>query len=286
MKCTACGHENPEGARFCNGCGQSLPPHCPVCRIENPTGSRFCNQCGTELGVGSRVPGAGSDTRQLTPGTPKHLANKILQSKSALEGERKQVTVLFADVKGSMELAEQMDPEQWSQIMQRLFAILAEGVQRFEGFVDKFTGDGIMALFGAPIAHEDHAQRACYVALQLRDAVKTYSDQLRLSRGIDLAIRVGINTGEVVVGTIGDDLRMEYTAQGHTVGLAARLQSLAPPGGACVSEATAGLVSGYVELRDTSAPQSSRARARPCVSSSSRESGRSGLVLIGRVPAG
>jgi class 3 adenylate cyclase len=187
--------------------------------------------------------------------TPKHLADKILRSKSALEGERKQVTVLFADVRGSMEIAERMDPEEWSQIMRRFFQILSDGVERFEGFVDKFTGDGIMALFGAPIAHEDHAQRACYAALHLRDALKTYSDELRLSRGLDFAARMGMNSGEVVVGKIGDDLRMDYTAQGHTVGLAARMESLAPPGGVCVSEATARLVSGYVALRDLGASQ-------------------------------
>src|SRR5262249_35985348 len=163
---------------------------------------------------------------------------------------RKQVTVLFADVRGSMEIAERMDPEEWSLIMQRLFQILAAGVQRFEGFVDKFTGDGIMALFGAPIAHEDHAQRACYAALHLRDALRTYADELRLSRGLDFSARMGINSGEVVVGRIGDDLRMEYTAQGHTVGLAARMESLAPPGGVCLSDPTARLVSGYVTLRD------------------------------------
>jgi class 3 adenylate cyclase len=182
--------------------------------------------------------------------TAKHLAEKILRSRSALEGERKLVTVLFADLKGSMELAERMDPEEWSQIMQRFFRILSDGVERFEWFVDKFTGDGIMALFGAPIAHEDHAQRGCYAALQLRDAVKTYSDELQLSRGIDLAIRVGINTGEVVVGKIGDDLRMDYTAQGHTVGLAQRMEQLAAAQSICLSETTAHLVSGYVELRD------------------------------------
>jgi class 3 adenylate cyclase len=234
---------------------------CSHCGSDNPAGKKFCGDCGAEL-AGSRQRTVGSAASNLTTSnlttnnlaprayTPKHLAEKILQSKSALEGERKQVSVLFADVKGSMDLAERMDPEEWSQIMQRFFMILREGVERFEGFVDKFTGDGIMALFGAPIAHEDHAQRACYAALHLRDALKTYADALRVSRGIDFAVRLGINSGEVVVGKIGDDLRMDYTAQGHTVGLAARMQSLAPPGGACVSEATARLASGYVELRD------------------------------------
>src|SRR6202007_1371433 len=146
--------------------------------------------------------------------TPKHLADKILQSKSALEGERKQVTVLFADVKGSMELAEQLDPEQWHTILDHFFAILTDGVHRFEGTVNQYTGDGIMALFGAPIAHEDHAQRACFAALQLRDALQGYARELKRDRGLQFSTRIGINSGEVVVGKIGDDLHMEYTAQG------------------------------------------------------------------------
>ena len=114
--------------------------------------------------------------------------------------------------------------------MQRFFGILADGVERFEGFVDKFTGDGIMALFGAPIAHEDHARRACYAALHLQDGLRAYANELRLTRGLNFSARMGINSGEVIVGKIGDDLRMEYTAQGHTVGLAARMEQIAEPG--------------------------------------------------------
>jgi class 3 adenylate cyclase len=261
MQCTACSHDNPEGARFCNGCGQTLAARCGSCGTENPAGARFCNQCGAQLvdGSESTVERSGASGRSTLDSrlvddprshTPRHLAEKILHSRSALEGERKLVTVLFADVKGSMQLAEQMDPEEWSQIMQRFFRILSDGVERFEGFVDKFTGDGIMALFGAPIAHEDHAQRACYAALRLREALKTYADELRLSRGLDFAVRIGINTGEVVVGTIGGDLRVSYTAQGHTVGLAQRMEQLAAAQSICVSEATAHRVSGYLDLRD------------------------------------
>jgi class 3 adenylate cyclase/tetratricopeptide (TPR) repeat protein len=200
--------------------------------------------------VTSAAPTAAAPERAPRDYTPKHLADKILRSKSALEGERKQVTILFADVKGSMELAEQLDPEAWRGILERFFQILSEGVHRFEGTVNQYTGDGIMALFGAPIAHEDHAQRACYAALGLRDQLRRYSDELRLSQGLDFAARMGLHSGEVIVGKIGDDLRMDYTAQGHTVGLAARMESVAPPGGVCVSQATAGLVSGYVGLRD------------------------------------
>src|SRR4029079_15082015 len=148
-----------------------------------------------------------SDARPIY--TPKHLAEKILTSRSALEGERKQVTVLFADVKGSMELAEQLDPEAWHQILDRFFAILTEGVHRFEGTANQYTGDGIMALFGAPIAHEDHAQRACYAALSLRDAMREYANEVRVRHGIPFGVRIGLNSGEVVVGRIGDDLRMD-----------------------------------------------------------------------------
>jgi class 3 adenylate cyclase len=140
--------------------------------------------------------------------TPKHLADKILTSRSALEGERKQVTILFADVRGSTELASELDPEEWHRIMDRFFQILAEGIHRFEGTVNEYRGDGIMALFGAPIAHEDHAQRACYAALHLRDALRRYADELRIGKGISFAVRMGLNSGEVVVGKIGDDLPM------------------------------------------------------------------------------
>jgi class 3 adenylate cyclase/tetratricopeptide (TPR) repeat protein len=196
------------------------------------------------------APPLASNRMAAAPTPAKHLADKILQSKAALEGERKQVTALFADVKGSMELAEQMDPEAWSAIMQRFFTILAEGVERYEGFVDKFTGDGIMALFGAPIAHEDHAQRACYAALHLRDAARAYANEVRAQHGVPFAVRIGLNSGEVVVGRIGDDLRMEFTAQGHTVGLAQRMEALAESGHICVSEHTARLVEGYFTLQE------------------------------------
>ena len=232
MSCASCGHENPTGARFCNGCGAALAPRCASCNTENPLGARSCNGCGAALGSAAAAPVAATLAPPCDPRdyTPKHLADKILQSKSALEGERKQVTVLFADVKGSMELAGQLDPEQWHRILERFFEILTEGVHRFEGTVNQYTGDGIMALFGAPIAHEDHAQRACYAALALRDALRELARELKQRHGLDFATRIGINSGEVVVGKIGDDLRMDYTAQGHTVGLAQRMEALASAG--------------------------------------------------------
>ncbi len=166
------------------------------------------------------------------------------------DAERKQVTVLFADVMGSMDLAEQQDPEEWRKIMQRFFSILAAAVERFEGTVDKFTGDGIMAIFGAPIAHEDHARRACYAALQMLDDVAEYAAELRRAEGLNFSTRIGINSGEVVAGAIGAGGEGEYTAIGHTVGLAQRMEALAEPGSAYLTEHAAALASGFLELKD------------------------------------
>jgi class 3 adenylate cyclase/tetratricopeptide (TPR) repeat protein len=246
MSCPACGHQNPSDSRFCFQCGAPVARRCPQCRAVLPADIRFCNQCGaradsTESAAAAQAPAAY---------TPKHLAEKILSSRIALEGERKQVTVLFADVKGSMDLAEQLDPEEWHGIMDRFFQLLAEGVHRFEGTVNQYTGDGIMALFGAPIAHEDHAQRACWAALHLQEALRAYAEEVKRTCGLAFAVRMGLNSGEVVVGTIGDDLRMNYTAQGHTVGLAQRMEQLADPGTAYLSAHTARLVDGYFRLRD------------------------------------
>src|ERR1700736_5976899 len=156
--------------------------------------ARFCERCGTRLPFGDA---AASDPRAVTP---VHLAEKIRSARKGLEGERKQVTVLFADVKGSMDLAASLDPEEWQEMMTRFFSILCDGVHRFEGTVDKFTGDGIMALFGAPIAHEDHAQRACFTALHLRDELARYAADLRRTQGLSFSVRIGLNSGEVVCG--------------------------------------------------------------------------------------
>jgi adenylate cyclase len=166
------------------------------------------------------------------------------------DGERKQVTVLFADVSGSMDLAEGQDPEEWRKIMQRFFAILTEAVERFEGTVDKFTGDGIMAVFGAPVAHEDHAPRACYAALQILDDVAEYAAELRRGSGLNFSTRIGINSGEVVAGAIGAGGTGEYTAIGHTVGLAQRMEALAEPGSAYLTEQAAALAAGFLELKE------------------------------------
>ena len=180
--------------------------------------------------------------------TPKHLAEKILRQKSALEGERKQVTVLFVDVKDSMRLAARVDAEAWHRILDRFFGLLADAIHRFEGTVNQYTGDGVMALFGAPIAHEDHAQRACHAALAIAEQVREFAAELRQATGLRFSVRVGLNSGEVVVGAIGDDLRMDYTAQGHTVGLAARMQQSATAGRIYLTGHTAALVAEYFEL--------------------------------------
>jgi class 3 adenylate cyclase/tetratricopeptide (TPR) repeat protein len=250
MDCRACGFENLEAARFCGGCGGSLAPvvTCAECGADSPSSHRFCHGCGAPLGDPGQP--AAAPAREPRDYTPRHLADKILRSRSALEGERKQVTVLFADLKGSMELTEQLDPEEWHRILGRFFEILTEGVHRFEGTVNQYTGDGIMALFGAPIAHEDHAQRACYAALWLRDELQACAREIKREHGVGVATRLGLHSGEVVVGKIGDDLRMDYTAQGHTVGLAQRMESLAEPNTCYLTGATAGLVAGYFALDD------------------------------------
>jgi class 3 adenylate cyclase/tetratricopeptide (TPR) repeat protein len=249
MECPKCRAENLADSSFCSECGAKIELSCPACGAGNLLGAKFCRKCGERIGAPERAPAtrASFEPRSYTP---KHLVEKILTSRSALEGERKQVTILFADVKGSTERASDLDPEEWHGIMDRFFQILAEGVHRFEGTVNEYRGDGIMALFGAPIAHEDHAQRACYAALHLRESLRHYADELRIAKGISFAVRMGLNSGEVVVGKIGDDLRMDYTALGHAANLAARMEQIAAADSTYLSEHTAKLVSGYFQLRD------------------------------------
>src|SRR5947199_10701321 len=179
---------------------------CPSGGPPNRAAAKFGEECGTRL---ASAAASAEPPRAPRDYTGRHLAEKILGSRAALEGERKQVTVLFADVKGSMDLAEQLDPEEWHRILDRFFQLLAEGVHRFEGTVNQYTGDGVMALFGAPIAHEDHAQRACWAALHLQEAVRGYADELRRRRSLSFSVRMGLKPGQVVVGRIGDDLRMD-----------------------------------------------------------------------------
>jgi class 3 adenylate cyclase len=181
--------------------------------------------------------------------TPSHLAEKILTSKAALEGERKHVTILFADLKGSMELLTDGDPEEARKLLDPVLQRMMEAVHRYEGTVNQVMGDGIMALFGAPLAHEDHAVRACYAALRIQESLRRYADDMRRSYGVEVQIRVGLHSGEVVVRSVGSDLRMDYTPVGQTTNLAARMEQLAPPGTVRLTGETVRLAEGQVEVR-------------------------------------
>ncbi len=246
MTCPRCQQDNPTHARFCLGCGARLALACGSCGAELPGGARFCLQCGQAVAGGTTAP-----VRSPAPETytPKHLAEKILTSKAALEGERKQVTVLFADMKGSMELLADRDPEEARKVLDPVLERMMEAVHRYEGTVNQVMGDGIMALFGAPLAHEDHAVRACYAALRMQEAVKRYSDGVRRTEGIPVRIRVGLNSGEVVVRAIGSDLHMDYTAVGQTTHLAARMEQLADPGTVLLTPATLALAEDFVQVK-------------------------------------
>jgi class 3 adenylate cyclase/tetratricopeptide (TPR) repeat protein len=246
MRCPQCAQHNASTARFCLACGTPLSHACSACGGDLPDGARFCPQCGHSVGRQ-----ASSTTRLGSPRayTPKHLAEKILISKGALEGERKQVTVLFADLKGSMELLAGRDPEEARKVLDPVLELSMDAVHRYEGTVNQIMGDGIMALFGAPIAHEDHAVRACYAALRMQESVGRYAEELRTTQGIDVQIRVGLNSGDVVVRSIGSDLRMDYTAVGQTTHLSARLEQLARPGTILISAGTLKLVEDYVQVK-------------------------------------
>jgi class 3 adenylate cyclase/tetratricopeptide (TPR) repeat protein len=217
---------------------------CAKCNTELPRGAAFCFVCGQP------VTAALGGQRFSSPETytPKHLAEKILTSKSALEGERKQVTVLFADLKGSMELLADRDPEEARKLLDPVLEHMMEAVHRYEGTVNQVMGDGIMALFGAPLAHEDHAVRACYAALRMQESVKRYAEELRRANGVNVQIRVGLNSGEVVVRAIGNDLHMDYTAVGQTTHLAARMEQLASPGSILLTASTLEIVEGFVAV--------------------------------------
>src|SRR5262245_42572193 len=202
-------------------------------------------------------------TRAPLAYTPKHLADKILTTCSALEGERKQVTVLFAELVGFTTLAERLDPEVVHDMINRCFERITAEVHRFEGTINQYTGDGVMALFGAPLAHEDSPRRAVHAALGIQRAIRDLAQTLQAERGLSLQMRIGLNTGLVVVGTIGDDLRMDYTAVGDTTNLAARLQQMAQPGSVLISAATHQQIAGFFETRDLGeVPVKGRAPAR------------------------
>src|SRR5262245_34650761 len=241
MPCPQCRHETPSDAEFCPECGARLAAACAQCGAANTAGAKFCKKCGQRLAAAPAPP--------PQTYTPAHLAERILEVRGALEGERKQVTVLFADLKGSMELLADRDPEVARQILDPVLARMMDAVHRYDGTVNQVMGDGIMALFGAPLAHEDHAVRACYAALRMQESLKRYADDTRRAHGVEVQIRVGINSGQVVVGSVGSDLRMDYTAVGQTTHLAARMEQLATPGTVRLTGETVRLAEGYVEVR-------------------------------------
>src|SRR5438093_13536360 len=251
MHCPSCDFENPDGMKFCGACAAPLPARCAACGFDNPPQFKFCGACATPLQAATLVATATPlPARPPTPSSalPRHLAEKILTSQSALEGERKHVTVLFADLKGSMALLADRDPEEARQLLDPVLERMMAAVHRYEGTVNQVMGDGIMALFGAPLAHEDHAVRACYAALRMQDAIGRYAEELRQRQGLDVQIRVGLHSGAVVVRSIGNDLHMDYTAVGQTTHLAARMEQLARPGTTLLTGETLRLVEGYVEV--------------------------------------
>jgi class 3 adenylate cyclase len=212
-------------------------------------GCKYCDRCGAPLAATPAQPIAPRRFASPESYTPRHLAEKILTSKAALEGERKQVTVLFADLKGSMELLADRDPEEARTLLDPVLERMIEAVHRYEGTVNQVMGDGIMALFGAPVAHEDHAVRACYAALDLQRAMRRLTEALRQSHGVTIEVRVGLNSGEVVVRAISSDLHLDYTAVGQTTHLAARMEQLASPGTTLLTADTLRLAEGYVEVK-------------------------------------
>jgi len=262
MRCSRCQHENAAGAKFCGECGGRIDAACTACGTVNPPTNKFCQECGASVRLGA--PSEGSPlplpnaVNALTPVearftspdayTPSHLARKILSSRTSLAGERKKVTVLFADLKGSLELLADRDPEDARALLDGVLERMMEAVHRYEGTVNQVMGDGIMALFGAPVAHEDHAVRACYAALRMQRSVSRYADELRRGQGIDVQIRAGINSGDVVVRSIGSDLNVDYSAVGQTTHLAARMEQLARPGTVMITDATRRLADRYIEV--------------------------------------
>ena len=268
MLCSTCQHDNPTGARFCNACGAKLEITCPTCRHLNLPESRFCNACGASLATkpqavaSSQLSVASSQSPTPNPQppiayTPAHLAERIraeqaaMEARGATDGERKTITALFADLKGSTALIEGLDPEEARAIIDPALQLMMDAVHRYEGYVAQALGDGIFALFGAPLAHEDHPQRALYAALLMQDTMRRYSDTLRTQGYPPLLMRVGVNTGEVVLRSIRkDDLHADYVPVGHSTNLAARMEQLAAPGSILVTAYTHKLTDGYFAFKE------------------------------------
>jgi class 3 adenylate cyclase/tetratricopeptide (TPR) repeat protein len=248
MQCPKCQFKNRESAKFCKECGANLELACSGCGTVYEIGSKFCDECGQDLSKSVKV--SSVEYTQPQSYTPKFLADKILTTRRSIEGERKLVTVLFADVANYTSMSERLDPEEIHQIMDGCFKILMDEVHKYEGTINQFTGDGVMALFGAPVAHEDHAQRACHAALSIQNSIGKYGKKITNNLNIDFRLRIGINSGTVVVGAIGDDLRMDYTAIGDTTNLASRMEGAATPGTILVSENTHKLTKTFFEFND------------------------------------
>ena len=245
MKCPKCDHDNAAQAKFCEQCATPLARVCGNCGSAVSATAKFCSDCGHLVALGP-------NDRSLRPPksyTPRYLADQILTARATLEGERKLVTVVFADVAGSMQLLTGRDPEDAHKLLDPAVERMIDAVHRYEGTVNRVMGDGIMALFGAPLAHEDHAVRACYAALSMQESVKRYSDEVQRSYGVPVTIRVGLDSGEIVVVAIGNDLYMEYTVVGQTAHLASRLEQMAVPGSVLITANTVQLVEGYVTLK-------------------------------------
>ena len=241
MLCSRCNSEISADATFCDGCGAPVEITCSNCAEINRREAKFCKKCGQRLDQGqARAP------HNIEVQLPAHLAEKILASRSAMEGERKQVSVLFADIKGSTSLVEGLDPEEVRKIVDPALQVMMKAVHRFEGTVNQILGDGIMALFGAPVAHEDHAVRACYAALSMQEEIRRYSEKIIGSH--ELKIGVGLNSGEVVVRSISNDMNIDYTASGQSTYLAARMEEIAPPGSIRMTGATFREVEGFVRV--------------------------------------
>ena len=244
MRCSKCGAENRETAKFCDGCGAPLEAHCVSCGTLNRAGARFCDGCGAALS--SQLPNsvkspAPEDKVRVTPEQA---------DTAALEGERKTVTALFADIKGSTELEQDLDPEEARAIIDPALKLMIDAARRYDGYIVQSTGDGIFALFGAPVAHEDHPQRALFAARRMQEEIRQYALRLRADGRAPIQIRVGVNTGEVVVRSIATgEGQVEYTPIGHTTNLASRMQTLADPGSTVISESTRRLVEGYFALK-------------------------------------
>ena len=250
MGCPKCQAENPAEAKFCMKCGASLVLSCPECGTELPAEAQFCYKCGHQLSEPASE--AEASETQLQQYIPKELLAKLESARSGggMSGERRVVTLLFCDVKGSTEAAENLDPEEWAEIMNGAFEHLIAPVYRYEGTLARLMGDAILAFFGAPIAHEDDPRRAVLAGLDIVANISSYREGVKSRWGLDLDVRLGINTGLVVVGEVGSDLRVEYTALGDAVNLAARMEQTAEAGTVHITENTQKIIAPLFEFED------------------------------------